>query len=158
MYRFLSVLVLGLFSVTAQATDCGNIPSWLKIREVTFRVVEPTQVYDVKVEFPEISRLKCEAIAFEYGTDYSFTLKRSEPVKLGYSNKGENETRRTAEVSGYLNAHSVLLAAERQKTPHYLEITDEELGVEYHMYLSKNGPGYVKRSGKSQRLNVLSFK
>ena len=43
----------------------------------------------------------------------------------------------------YLNAHSVMLASEREKTPHYFEVTDSELDVEYQVYLSKKGPDYV---------------
>jgi len=158
--RLFMALTLALISNPLWAVDCESIPKWLtRVKEVTFRVVEPTATYDVKVEFPEnISKLRCEAMYFEYGTDYYFQLKRSEPVTLSYFKKGQNLPSRTSEMSEYLNAHSVMLASEREVTPHYFQVTDSELNVEYRIHLAKNGPAYVKRKWSSQILKVISWK
>lgn len=141
-----TLTAIALFSLPATAADCDRLPKWLNVKSVTIRVVEPTQRYDVKFTFPDVSRLDCSASYLEYGTDYHFDLDR--PVKLEYPG-------RSTEMSGHLTAHSVMLAAERERTPHYYEVEDEELGVTYHIYLGKGGPAFAKRAGSTQVLKVI---
>lgn len=157
-HSFLGVITLtfALHSGFAVAGDCGKIPAWLKVTETKFRVVEPTKVFDVKVNFPEVSDLECSASPFEYGTDYYFTLKKSEPVKVSYFEKGGDEVKRSVEMTDFLNAHSVFVAVEREKTPHYLEVTDDELDVTWYIYLSeKDGPAYARKKGADQKYKII---
>lgn len=158
--------ILGLLTLTfalqarvAVARDCGEVPTWLKVSDVKFRVVKPTEVYDVKVTIPDISKLKCTSSHFEYGTDYYFELKDSEPVKLRYFEKDGDKEKRSTKMTGYLNAHTVFLGDERKKTPHYLEVTDDELEVTYYIYLSeKDGPAYARLKGSDQKFKIVKPK
>ena len=154
------LILVSLSSPTLFARSCDGLPRWLNLREVRFQVVEPTEVYHVKIQFPVLSGINREESHFEYGTDYYFKLKSSQRPKLEYFKSGANQPSRTTEdSSGYLTAHSVMLAAERALTPHYLEVTDEDLLVNYEVYLSKNrGPSYVKRKGSNQRLKVVGYR
>lgn len=139
--------------------ECKDLPKWLEVREVVFQVVDPTEKYSVKVEIPEVAKLECSASELEYGTDYFFTLKRGEPVTISYYKDSEDNVSRSTEMAGTLAIHSVLLGVEREKTPHYLEVKDEELEVVYRIFLAKEkGPAHVERKGNKQKLKILSWK
>jgi len=153
------VSTLFLFAETAVAAEDKEIPAWLRLKEVTFQVVEPTQIYTVKVEIPDLTELKVSTSPLEYGTDYFFTLKASEPVKISYYKDGEDKANLSVEMDKTLGAHSVIVARDREQTPHYLEIVDPKVGAEYEIYLSKTkGAAYVKFKGSDKRLKVISSK
>lgn len=152
------LLALTLFSGTARAARCGSVPAWLPLREVSFLVVKPTESYTVKIQIPEIADLECSASYLEYGTDYSFALKDSDRIQLEYWVGDEKKASRLSDAF-FLEAHSVLLAVEREKTPHYLEISDDELGVDYRVYLTAGKvPAYAKIRGSDQKLKVQGFR
>jgi hypothetical protein len=57
----------------------------------------------------------------------------------------------------HLSVHSVMLAGERSKTPHYIEVKDDELNITYEVYLTTNrGPSHVERKGEDRRFKVIS--
>ncbi len=113
----------------------------------------------MKVTLPKIADLKCTASPYEYGTDYTFDLPKSSPVKMEYFKKGATTASRTVEMGDMLTAHSVLVASDRRKTPHYYEIHDEELEVDYKIYLTPDkGPSHAKRSDKKNSLKIVSYK
>jgi hypothetical protein len=156
---FFFVTALCLASSVAKAAPCDKLPAWLSVSEVTFRVVEATDTHDVKVTLPKIADLKCTSLPFEYGTDYTFDLPKSSPVKMEYFKKGSATASRTVEMGDSLTAHSVLVASDRKKTPHYFEIHDEELEVDYQIYLTPDkGPSHAKRSDKKNSLKIVSYK
>lgn len=158
----LRLLLLSVFlshaSTNAFAVECGEIPRWLKLRSVSFLVVKPIEKYVVKVNLPDLSSLKCESNALEYGTDYHFQLTGSSRVKLSYSPEGSEKVSRFVEMKGILTAHAELLAEERKKTPHYLAVVDPELETEYEIYLSQeSGPAFARAKGSSQRYSILKY-
>lgn len=154
---FINSLVFMTCLVSSTASIGAEAPAWLYVKEVSFQVVEPTKEYEVRIEFPALSALPVESTAFEYGTSYSFSLKRSEPVVIKYFEKGEHT--RTAQMVGDLVAPSVLLAKDRAETPHYLEVSDEKIDVRYQIYISADkGPLYVKKAGTNKRIAILSHK
>lgn len=144
---------------TAGASPCDRLPAWLKVTEVVFRVVEATNNHDVKVTFPKVADLKCAAFPYDWGTDYVFKLSMSSPVTIQYFKSGSTIAIRKVEMSDSLAAESVLIAAERERTPHYFGVRDEELEVDYHIYLTPDkGPSHAKRKGTKDKLKIISFK
>lgn len=157
--RFYLVFSTFVTFSSAFGTECTELPSALKLRQVSFEVVEPTDRYVVQVVLPDLKKAQCEEINFEYGTDYYFKLNGSNSIRINYYKIGESRPSRSVEMKRHLNVHSVMLASARSKTPHYLEIKDSELNVTYEIYLSvSRGPSFAKREGEDRSFKIISHR
>ena len=100
------------------------------------------QRVSLTVEAPDASEItKCVISPLEYGTSIYFTVNDEKPVRITVSVDsplGFRDTKRTF-TSKYFSLEPTLLADEREKWPHYIDISDRRGGMRYELYLNHEG-------------------
>jgi hypothetical protein len=96
----------------------------------------------ITVDSPDVSEItKCSISPFEYGTAVYFTVSEDHPVRVTIAVESPLSFRRTIRTfeTKYLSLEPTLLAAQREKWPHYFDIRDKQGRMIYHLYLDHDG-------------------